>query len=253
MEVLVGFFIAVLISMTGVGAGTMTAPLLIFFLHVPVTTAICTALVYSAVVKLLVVPVHVLRGRVMWRTLTLMLLTGIPGVLFGSFAFGHVSHLSHGRFWLYLALGTVIAFSSGWHIFRYFHPGAPGERRPRPVWLAAAMLPIGAEVGFSSSGAGALGSIALLSLTRLDAAEVIGTDLAFGLCLSLIAGGIHLLTGELEPGLLAMLAAGGLLGAPVGTLLARRIPHQRMRLVLSAWLFAIGIELCWKAGALALS
>lgn len=238
--------------MTGVGAGTMTAPLLIFFLHVPVTTAICTALVFSAAVKLLVVPVQVLRGHVMWRTLAVMCLTGIPGTLFGTYAFGHVSHSTSDRFWLYLALGSVIAFSSGWHIFRYFRPGGRGERRPRPVLLALAMLPIGAEVGFSSSGAGALGSIALLSLTRLDPVEIIGTDLAFGLCLSLIAGGIHLLTGEIQPGLLAMLLAGGLLGAPLGTILAKRIPPQRMRLALSAWLFALGIELCWKAGQIAL-
>ena len=54
------------------------------------------------------------------------------------------------------------------------------------------MLPIGAEVGFSSSGAGALGTLALLGLTPLDARRIVGTDLAFGLCLSLIGGTLHL-------------------------------------------------------------
>jgi len=45
MELLLGFLIAALIAMTGVGAGTITAPLLILFLHVPVPEAVGTALV----------------------------------------------------------------------------------------------------------------------------------------------------------------------------------------------------------------
>jgi uncharacterized membrane protein YfcA len=113
------------------------------------------------------------------------------------------------------------------------------------------MLPVGAEVGFSSSGAGALGSIALLSLTRLDAAQVVGTDLAFGLCLSLVGGGLHLAGGGLDAGLLTRLIIGGLIGAVAGTTLAPRIPARTMRLALSVWLFAIGIELCWQAATLA--
>jgi uncharacterized protein len=253
LDVLLGFVIAALISITGVGAGTMTAPLLILFLDVPVATAVSTALLFSALVKLLVVPVQVLRRRVVWSTLAVMLLTGVPGVILGSIALSHASHLSIDRFWIYLTLGSVIAFSSAWHIFRHFRPAPEGRRQPRPAWLAAAMLPIGAEVGFSSSGAGALGSIALLSLTPLDAAQVVGTDLAFGFCVSLIAGGVHLLGGGLEPGLLGKLILGGVLGAPAGTLLAPRIPARTMRLMLSLCLLAIGFELCWRAGSMALT
>jgi hypothetical protein len=48
------------------------------------------------------------------------------------------------------------------------------------------MLPIGAEVGFSSAGAGALGPLVLLEITSLTPAQVVGTDLSFGLCLSLV-------------------------------------------------------------------
>ena len=36
MELIIGFLIAAHIAMTGVGAGTITAPMLILFLHVPV-------------------------------------------------------------------------------------------------------------------------------------------------------------------------------------------------------------------------
>ncbi|HEX3660436.1 MAG TPA: sulfite exporter TauE/SafE family protein [Acidobacteriaceae bacterium] len=252
MDLLLGFVIAVLIATTGVGAGTMTAPLLILFLHVPVSVAVGTALAYSAAVKLLVVPIQISRGHVVWRTLGLMLLAGIPGVVLGTVLFHDAVSFSHDKVWLYLALGVMIAFSSAWHIGRHFRPARENEhRRPRPGWLAAAMLPIGAEVGFTSSGAGALGTIALLSLTRLEASQVVGTDLAFGLCLSLIGGGLHLAAGGFDAGLLGRLIAGGLLGAVAGSMIAPRIPARTMRLALSLWLLMIGIQLCWRATTLA--
>jgi hypothetical protein len=65
----------------------------------------------------------------------------------------------------------------------------PVIQRERSRWLMWAALPIGVEVGFSSAGAGALGSMALLCLTRLHLAAVLGTDLLFGLGLSIAGGG----------------------------------------------------------------
>jgi hypothetical protein len=252
MELLLGFLIAALIAMTGVGAGTITAPLLILFLRVPVPQAVGTALAFSAAVKLVVVPVGIVRKQVVWRTLGLMLLTGIPGVILGTVLFRQVVRFDADRFWLYLALGTMIAASSAWHIFRHFRPPSLDEKRhSRPAWLAAAMLPVGIEVGFSSSGAGAMGTMALLSFTRLDAGTVVGTDLAFGLCLSLIGGTLHLAGGGLDAPLLTKLILGGILGALAGTILASRIPARTMRLALSIWLFVVGVQLCWQAAALA--
>lgn len=252
MDLMLGFIIAVMIALTGVGAGTMTAPLLILFLHVPVPIAVGTALAYSAVVKLFVVPVQIGRGHVHWRTLGIMILTGVPGVVLGTLLFRHAVDLKSDKVWLYLALGGMIAFSSSWHIYRHFRPAKSGaNRKQRPVQLAAAMLPVGAEVGFSSSGAGALGTIALLGLTRLDTTQVVGTDLAFGLCLALVGGGLHLAIGGLDSALLIHLIAGGVLGAIAGSTLAPRIPARTMRLALSLWLLAIGIQLCWRATTLA--
>ncbi len=248
MELVLGFLIAALIAMTGVGAGTITAPLLILFLHVPVPLAVGTALAYSAAVKLVVVPVQIWRRQVVWRTLGIMLLTGLPGVALGSIFFHRMIRVQHNTIWLYLALGTMIALSSVWHIYRHFRPAtAENGRAYRPGWLAMAMFPVGAEVGFSSSGAGALGTLSLLGLTALDAPRIVGTDLAFGLCLSLVGGGLHLSYGGVDPALLSNLVAGGVLGALAGTGLAPRIPARAMRLALSLWLLALGVQLCWHA------
>jgi len=55
------------------------------------------------------------------------------------------------------------------------------------------MFPVGAEVGFSSAGAGALGSAALLALTTLVPAQVVGTDIVFGFVVSLVGSGVSVL------------------------------------------------------------
>ncbi|MGB6974639.1 MAG: sulfite exporter TauE/SafE family protein [Terracidiphilus sp.] len=248
MELALGFAIAALIAITGVGAGSITAPLLILFLNVPAPLAIGTALAYAAVVKLVVVPVQMARRQVVWRTLGVMLVAGVPGVLIGSEIFERVARTPARNLWLYLALGLMIALSSGWHIYRHFRPRArEAERRARPLWLAAAMLPVGAEVGFSSSGAGALGTLALMSLSPLDPARIVGTDLAFGLCLALIGGSMHMAHGGVDFPLLAQLIAGGILGALAGSGIAPRIPSRVLRLVLSVWLLVMGLQLCWHA------
>jgi len=247
MDFIIGFLIAVVIALTGVGAGVITAPLLILFLHVPLEIAVSTALAYSAIVKLIVVPVQVVRRQINYRVLGFMLVGGLPGVIIGSVLFKHVA--AHGpRTVLYFVLGAIILFTSGWHIFRYFRPA--GISRPsadRSKWLGALMLPIGAEVGFSSSGAGALGTVALLGMTDLSAAQVVGTDLAFGLAIALVGTGVHMIGGQYAGALLVKMAIGGVAGGIFGTTVAPKIPNRNLRLALSLWLTVIGVQFCYQA------
>ena len=84
MQVLIGFIIATFIALTGVGAGTITTPLLILFLHVPTPVAVTTGLLFSAAVKLALVPTQIWRKQVSWRVLGMMLLGGLGGVVLGT-------------------------------------------------------------------------------------------------------------------------------------------------------------------------
>jgi uncharacterized membrane protein YfcA len=247
MDFLIGFLIAVVIALTGVGAGVITAPLLILFLHIPLEIAVSTALAYSAVVKLIVVPVQVVRRQVNYRVLGLMLLGGLPGVILGSLLFKHVA--AHGpRTALMFALGAIILFTSGWHIYRHFRPaGIARPVRDRSKILGLIMFPIGAEVGFSSSGAGALGTVALLGMTNLTAPQVVGTDLAFGLAIALVGTGVHMIGGQYAADILIKMSIGGVVGGIVGSGFAPKIPNRTLRLALSVWLTVIGLQFCWQA------
>lgn len=247
MEYVAGFAIALVIALTGVGAGTITAPLLILALRIPPGIAVGTALLYSAIVKMIVVPVQMIRRQVHYGVLAFMLAGGLPGVVAGSLLLRHIAHRGH---WasLYWVLGGIIIFSSAWHIARYFRPPNPARRvEQRRFWIAAAMLPIGAEVGFSSSGAGALGTVVLLSLSAIPASQIVGTDLTFGLAVSVIGGGIHALGGLYDAALLIRMSVGGLAGAIVGTSIAPRVPNRVLRLALSGCLLVVGCVFFYRA------
>jgi uncharacterized protein len=247
MEFVAGFLIAVCIALTGVGAGTITAPILILFLHVPTGVAVGTALAYAAIVKLIVAPPQIVRKQVNYRILGYMLLGGLPGVILGALLFRNVAHKGNYAP-VYWALGAIIILSSGFHVWRYFFPPkADRVMADRARWIAALMLPVGAEVGFSSSGAGALGTVILLGLTNLPASVVVGTDLVFGFVVAVVGSGIHLLSGTGDPALLLKLVIGGVLGAIVGVTISPRIPQKHLKLVLSLWLLFIGFDFFLKA------
>ena len=59
-EILVGFLIAAGVGLTGVGAGSLLAPVLMLFFKVPPAEAVGTALAFSAVIKLTIAPVYVI-------------------------------------------------------------------------------------------------------------------------------------------------------------------------------------------------
>jgi uncharacterized protein len=245
MEIILGFIIAVAIGITGVGAGVITAPVLILFMHVSPAHAVGTALAFSVAVKILVVPMQIYRKQVAYRVLGYMLAGGIPGVLTGSYILAKLNTKGSSGI-LYSALGATVVIMAVANLYRLWFKPAPSVQRDWSRWLPAIALPIGAEVGFSSAGAGAIGSLALLWLTPLSAACVVGTDLFFGLCMSLIGSGFQLSAGNYDGVILTKLVIGGVVGAFAGTYVAAITPQRAFRVVLSMWLITLGIQLCWS-------
>lgn len=247
MEYLVGFIIAVFIALTGVGAGTITVPILVLFMKVPAATAVGIGLMFATVVKLILVPSQIARRNVVWRTLGFMLLGGAPGVLVGSLLLQHLVTKGATNT-LNAILGAILVSTSGFQIYSFFRIKAgDSTRRDRTPLLAWLMFPVGAEVGFSSAGAGALGSVALLSLTPINPAQVVGTDILFGFVVSLIGSGAHWFSHASDPGLLIKLIIGGVVGAIVGTLVSTRVPRRQLRFVLLCWLLVLGVQFLFNS------
>ena len=247
MEYLIGFVIALFIALTGVGAGTVTVPMLVLFLGVPAPMAVAIGLMFSAVIKLILVPTHIARRNVAWRTLGFMLLGGVPGVLIGALLLKHLVN-SGSQNLLNALLGVILVSTAAWQLFYSFKPMTGGRNaRDRSPLLAWLMFPVGAEVGFSSAGAGALGSAALLSMTVLSPAQVVGTDITFGFLMSLIGSGAHWSSHLPNPGLLVTLIVGGAFGAITGTIVSTRIPKRPLRFALWLWLLFLGTQFMFNS------
>jgi uncharacterized membrane protein YfcA len=237
MEIALGFIIAVFIAITGVGAGSMTTPLLILLLNMPTKQAVGTALIFGAAVKILTTPLYVARKQVNWRALGFLLATGLPGVLVGTLLLQGVKNDLITAFGGFTIMSIALL-----NLFRF----SAVTRHDRTPWLAIVGLPIGVGVGFSSAGAGALGALCLMNMTTLVPAAIVGTDLSFGLVLSTVGGGIHAALGDLDKTVLIKLLIGGTVGAVAGGLLASRLPSKKLRFVLCVALVLLGADLCWK-------
>jgi uncharacterized membrane protein YfcA len=245
MELLIGFLIATAVGLTGVGAGSITAPVLILFFHLAPAQAVGTALTFAAIIKLAVFPIYLRRRQVDRRVLVLLCSGGIPGVLVGVYVLSRFNMREHER-GIFMLLGlTVLTVSLG-SLYRSIRNRLTVASADRSRLLPPIAALIGGEVGFSSAGAGALGAVALLSLTKLKPAQVVGTDMTFGLVLSLLGGGLHLSAGHFDSPILIKLVVGGLVGAFTGATLSSMIPARPLRLALSVWLVTLGLQLCWK-------
>lgn len=245
MEIIVGFIIAVAIGLTGVGAGIITAPVLMTVFHVPAAAAVGTALTFGAVTKLIIVPVYAARRQVNVKVLAYMLAGGLPGVLAGAVILSRLDATRHQAL-ISLLLGITIVVFAALSLVKILRPGHDRPGKDRPLLLAAVSLPIGAEVGFSSAGSGSLASLAIMAFSRLQTATVVGTDVCFGLGLSLVGGGILIFSGHYDPAILPKLLGGGIAGAILAPNLAALIPARPLRVGLLIWIIALGGQLVAK-------
>jgi len=246
LEFILGFLIACAVGLTGVGAGSITAPVLILFFHLKPSIAVGTALTFSSAIKFAVLPLYLKRKQVDYRILGLLCLGGIPGVLVGVRLLSRMDTKSH-EGGIFLLLGTTIVIVSLGSLYRTIRNRMTAAHTDHARWLPPIAAIIGGEVGFSSAGAGALGALVLLNLTTLTAAQVVGTDMVFGFTVSTIGGGLHVIEGQYDKAMLIKLVAGGVAGAFTGAMLSSVVPPRPLRLGLSLWLAILGLQLCWKA------
>jgi uncharacterized membrane protein YfcA len=122
----------------------------------------------------------------------------------------------------------------------------PGFAQKNSRWLPWLALPIGVEAGFSSAGAGALGTVLLLNYSEMTPPEVVGTDLLFGLVLAVIGSAFHWRFGSINVPVLTQLLAGGVPGVFIGCLLARKVPARKLKTAIALIAIFAGLQLIWS-------
>jgi uncharacterized membrane protein YfcA len=245
MVFIIGFLIAVAVGLTGIGGGSFTVPCLVLLIGLAPKTAVGTAFIFAGVLRLIVGPFYIwgkqVRGAYVWR----LLLGAVPGLLIGTYVLRLLSaHLDSPV--IVIALGVLLAASSSLTFVRRLHNPDFARKNGRLLsWFA---LPIGIESGFSSAGAGALGTVLLLNYSEMSPSEVVGTDLLFGLGLAAVGSAIHLKFGSVSSGTLLQLLAAGIPGVLLGFVLARRTPVRKLKSAIAMIAILAGLQLVWTGG-----
>jgi uncharacterized protein len=240
---LLGFLIALAVGLTGIGGGSFTVPALVLIVGLPAGEAVGTAFVFAGVLRLIAAPFYLLRQQVHSRYFRLMLTGAIPGLVLGIVALRILAKAGNSPV-VIIILGVLLALTSGvTFVPRAQNRGFAVENARWLPWLA---FPIGIESGFSSAGAGALGTVLLLNYSEMSPAQVVGTDIVFGLVLAAIGSAVHWSFGSISTTILLQLLAGGVPGVVFGCLFARRVPAQKLKAVVAAVALVAGLQLVWS-------
>lgn len=238
----IGFVIALGVGFIGIGGGSFTVPALILLVGLAPKTAVGTAFLFAGVLRLIVGPLYLwgkqIRGAYVWG----LLKGAVPGLLIGTYLLRVLSENETNPV-LMIVLGILLAASSSLTFVRSLHN--PEFTRKNARWLPWFALPIGIESGFSSAGAGALGTVLLLNYSEMTPSEVVGTDSLFGLGLAAIGSAIHLEFGSVSSSTLLQLLSAGIPGVLLGFVLARRMPARNLKSAIALIAILAGLQLVW--------
>jgi uncharacterized protein len=209
-----GFVIGTLVGMTGVGAGSLTTPVLVVGFGVHPLVAVGTNLLFAGLTKSTATWRHHRLGNVDWHILTWLAAGSVPAAaltlaalaalavdtrILASFlrtVLGFALLISAvsiaGQPWLMHARGQTLTCQSAVGV---------GNRTSALIMVGAVL---GTMVALTSVGAGAIGVVALSVLfPRLAARRIIGTDIVHAIPLTLISGLGHMALGNVDFKLLA--------------------------------------------------
>jgi uncharacterized protein len=242
-HIVLGFFIALIVGLTGIGGGSFTVPALLLIVGLPAGEAVGTAFVFAGVLRLIAAPFYLASRQVHSRYFRLLLVGAVPGLVLGIIALRFLAK-PEGSPVVIIVLGLLLALTSSVTFFpRVRNPGFAVRNTRWLPWLA---FPIGVESGFSSAGAGALGTVLLLNYSEMAPAQVVGTDILFGLVLAVIGSLAHWTFGSISTSTLLQFLEGGVPGVILGCLLARGVPARKLKAVVAVVALAAGLQLVWS-------
>ncbi len=247
--ILVGFIVGLCISYSGVGAGSLTTPLIVLFLGYNASTAIGSDLLFSLGTKVVAFLTHIRAQTINYGALLFLSLGGVPGAIVGvlitgwlhaHFPLDAVNHV------LKIALGVALVVAAA--AVAFTRSVAP-EKHPQAVPLPHAPLVVigfvvGTLVSITSIGSGSLTlPLLLLVLSQAQLRTLVGTDVAFAVVLLVPAIVGHFKIGDVNVRLAGLLLAGSIPGVLVGTPLAKKLPERAFRVGLATILVVVGIRL----------
>jgi len=262
-----GFGVGILVGMTGVGGGSLMAPLLILMFGFAPATAVGTDLWFAGLTKAFGGYVHHRQGGVDWQVFRRLIIGSLPAAVLTLLVlhFSETKPIKDG-FFIHM-LGGVLILTAVATVFRrrfivwsrqyQTKAGHNTINLQLPLTIVAGAV-LGVLVTLTSVGAGALGVTMILCLypLRMSANRLVATDIVHAIPLTLIAGlGYallgkpehlphgHIVVGNVDLSLLALLLIGSIPGIIIGARLTKYFSETTLRLVLAMVLLLVGLKM----------
>lgn len=268
---IVGLLIGFLVGLTGMGGGSLLAPIMILFFRIPPVWAVGTDIAYSTVTKALGSIVHFRQKNVNYKVALWLACGSVPATLL-SVGLVQYIHKHYGA-----VVNSVILHALGFtlvlvavllvlkpFILRHFEQKRVEKQKQeslsgevnatnrstlwlkwyRPVVTALVGAVVGFLVGLTSVGSGTLIIVSLAFLfPRLTSKELVGTDI-FQAFMLLASGAIaYIIGGTINWPIVGLLLVGSLPGVYLGSKSSKFIPERFMRPVLATVLAVSGFKL----------
>lgn len=249
-----GLLVGTLVGMTGVGGGSLMAPILILLLGVSPATAVGTDLWFAASTKIVGAVVHQSVGEPDWTVVKRLALGSIPASILTSLLLSQIASGQIKQGLIITALGAILLVTAGamfaWSkvqkaVLSLKPAHAAACRRHQPAATVVAGVVLGVMVTLTSIGAGALGAVMLMAFypLRMSGSRLVGTDIVHAVPLTIVAGMGHFMMGNVNFPLLGSLLIGSIPGIIIGSLIATRMPPTLLRIILAVVLGATGFKM----------
>jgi len=253
-----GFFVGIVVGLTGMGGGALMTPALIF-LGVGETASVVTAdLTAAAIYKSGGAIVHHREGSPNLTLAKWLIIGSVPMALLGPYLVAFFTDPDNIDDVLKLAIGFALLLAAATYAARLYinlrrvRSGGPaGDEDPRirpiPTLLVGALG--GLLVGITSVGSGSVIMISLLMLyPGLSAVKLVGTDLVQAVPLVFAAAISNISLHGLDMEILVPLVIGSLPGTILGSKIAPKVPQSFIRRGIVVVLTMSGVALLDKAG-----
>ena len=255
LYVMSGVLVGALVGFTGVGGGSLMTPILILLFGIHPATAVGTDLLYASVTKTAGPAVHGINGTISWKVVGRLAMGSVPMTaltILLLYWLGIDSKSAQLIITKVLGVALLLAAISLFlrkPLMRIYDQRI-GELPPDQVkWLTVITgAVLGVLVTISSVGAGAIGvTVLVLLYPKMEARQIVGSDVAHAVPLTLIAGLGHSILGTVNYTMLVSLLAGSLPAIVIASIAAARASDTTVRVALGVVLLIV-VARFWLMG-----
>ena len=249
-KILVGFFVGMLIGLTGLGGGVLLLPILIFGLRVPAIVAVGSDALFNFFTKIPASLVHLKKGTVRRKVVLALAVGSVPGSATGVIYLTHLRHVYGNGVndVITLAIGILLVIIPLLLMFQTRIEERIVNRSPTLksfVGMTIIGLGSGFLVGMTSVGSGSIIMMMLLLFYSYPPKVNVGTDIVHAVVLTGVTGFLHFRVGNVDPDLVLALLVGSIPGGLLGSYLSTRVPVLWLRRILCGILLITGARMIW--------